>query len=228
MTGRIEPPPDHSSLVPPTPAEVWTALEAGNGRYVTDTPIHPNQGSARRESLTAGQSPAALVFGCGDSRVPAELVFDQGLGDLFIVRTAGHVVDDAVLGSIEYAVGSVGVSLVTVLGHTSCGAVTAASEAFSSGRVPGGYLRDLVDGVAPAVLAAQAAGRTEIDDIAREHIWQTMRLILDRSAVVREAVDAGRCALAGACYSLETGRARLRFGIGAVTGDRALAGAIGA
>ncbi len=86
------------------PISAWKALTEGNQRFVSDTPLHPSQGIDRRAELVNGQHPTAVLFGCGDSRVAAEIIFDQGLGDMFVVRTAGHVIDSSVLGSIEYAV----------------------------------------------------------------------------------------------------------------------------
>ena len=106
----------------------WTRLVAGNARFVAGRPAHPRQDPAYRRSLVAGQQPFACVLGCADSRVPAELLFDQGLGDLFTVRAVGEVLDDAVVGSVEYAVEHLGVRLVVVLGHSGCGAVKAAVD----------------------------------------------------------------------------------------------------
>src|ERR1700710_2543505 len=104
------------------PMTAWKALKEGNDRFVTGKPAHPSQSIADRARLTHGQKPTAVVFGCADSRVAAEIIFDQGLGDMFVVRTAGHVADLAVLGSIEYAVTVLDVPLIVVLGHDSCGA----------------------------------------------------------------------------------------------------------
>ena len=116
-----------------TPAEAWSALLAGNDRFVRGEMEHPSQGVDRRAALAAAQAPFAVLFGCSDSRVAAEIVFDRGLGDLFVVRTAGHVVDTTVLGSIEYGVQVLGAPLVVVLGHDSCGAVGAAADALATG-----------------------------------------------------------------------------------------------
>src|SRR6201991_1208177 len=133
------------SVMPNTsPVTAWKALKEGNERFVAGEPEHPSQGVEHRASLTAAQKPTAVVFGCGDSRVAAELIFDQGLGDMFVVRTAGHVIDSAVLGSLEFAVGALGVSVIVILGHDSCGAVKATLAALDDGALPGGYVRDLV------------------------------------------------------------------------------------
>lgn len=110
----------------PTPADPWQRLIAGNKRFAAGRPHHPRQAPAHRQSLVEAQHPIACVLGCADSRVPAEILFDQGLGDLFTVRVVGEVLDDAVVGSIEYAVEHLLVPLVVILGHTGCGAVKAA------------------------------------------------------------------------------------------------------
>ena len=136
-----------------TPAEAWEVLAEGNRRFVAGEPSHPNQNAERRSDLTAGQAPVAVIFGCADSRLAAEIIFDLGLGDVFVVRTAGHVIDDAVLGSIEYGVDVLEIPLVIVLGHNSCGAVTATVESYISGTMPRGFVRPLVERIIPSVLA---------------------------------------------------------------------------
>jgi carbonic anhydrase len=194
---------------PSTPAQAWAELAAGNERFVSGNHAHPNQDAATRGELAHGQKPFATVFGCADSRVAAEIIFDQGLGDLFIVRTAGHVVDSGVLGSIEYGVHVLGIPLVGILGHDSCGAVAATVEALDNGPMPGGYLRDLVERVTPSVLAARQAGRVGTDEIEAEHVRQTGLLLLERSRVLAEAVAEGRCAVVGMVYDLADGQARI-------------------
>ena len=114
-----------------SPVTAWKALKEGNERFVAGQPQHPSQSIEHRASLANGQKPTVALFGCGDSRVAAELIFDQGLGNMFVVRTAGHVIDSAVLGSIEFAVTVLGVPLIVVLGHDSCPAVMCAT--WSSG-----------------------------------------------------------------------------------------------
>ena len=108
-----------------TPALAWRRLREGNERFVNGETSHPNQDASRRSSLVENQHPFAVIFGCSDSRLAAEIIFDVGLGDVFVVRTAGQVIDDAVLGSLEYSIGVLGVPLIVILGHDSCGAVSA-------------------------------------------------------------------------------------------------------
>lgn len=193
----------------PTPRDAFELLLTGNQRFVAGTPEHPNQDATRRAEIAPSQQPFAVLFGCSDSRLAAEIIFDRGLGDLFVVRTAGHVVGPEVLGSIEYGVDVLGCPLVVVLGHDSCGAVGAACAALEDGMTPAGYVRDVVERVTPSVLAARAAGRVEPDEILAEHIRHTVDLLLDRSRVLAEKVAAGQAAVVGLCYRLADGSAQL-------------------
>lgn len=192
-----------------TPAEAWAELSAGNARFADGRSTNSDQDVARRAEVAKVQKPFALVFGCGDSRVAAEIVFDQGLGRLFVVRTAGHVVDSGVLGSVEFGVDILSIPLVVVLGHDSCGAVAASLESVQTGVLPNGFVRDIVERVMPSVLAAQRAGRSKPEDVGAEHVRQTVRLLVDRSAVLAEAVDRRECAVVGLVYALDEGRVRV-------------------
>src|SRR3954452_4375328 len=128
----------------PTPRDAFELLMAGNQRFVAGTPEHPNQDAVRRAETAPGQQPFAVLFGCSDSRLAAEIIFDRGLGDLFVVRTAGHVAGTEVLGSIEYGVSILDCPRVVVLGHGSCGAVAAARAVLADGVSTTGYVRDVV------------------------------------------------------------------------------------
>ncbi|MGR6974950.1 carbonic anhydrase [Streptomyces cynarae] len=192
-----------------TPREAFELLLAGNQRFVSGAPAHPNQDATRRTEIAPSQRPFAVLFGCSDSRLAAEIIFDRGLGDLFVVRTAGHVMGPEVLGSIEYGVDILGCPLVVVLGHDSCGAVGAACAALEDGITPAGYVRDVVERVTPSVLAARAAGQVQPEEILAEHIRHTVDLLLDRSRVLAERVAAGQAAVVGLCYRLADGSARL-------------------
>ncbi|MFF4262551.1 carbonic anhydrase [Streptomyces virginiae] len=192
-----------------TPSEAFELLLAGNQRFTAGTPEHPNQDAARRTETAPAQRPFAVLFGCSDSRLAAEIIFDRGLGDLFVVRTAGHVAGAEVLGSIEYAVSVLDCPLVVVLGHDTCGAVAATRAALADGVVATGYVRDVIERVTPSVLAARAAGLTEDDDIIAEHIRHTVDFLLDRSRVLAEQVAAGRVAVVGLSYRLADGSARV-------------------
>jgi carbonic anhydrase len=196
------------------PVAAWKALKEGNERFVAGKPQHPSQSVEHRASLAAGQSPTAVVFGCGDSRVAAEIIFDQGLGDTFVVRTAGHVIDSAVLGSIEYAVSVLNVPLIVVLGHDSCGAVKATLAALDDGAVPGGYVRDLVERVTPSILLGRRDGLTSVDEFEARHVRETAAQLLARSTAIADRVAGGRLAIACVTYRLAEGRAMLRDHIG--------------
>lgn len=202
-----------------TPAEAWSALLAGNERFVAGTMEHPSQDGDRRGEIAAAQTPFAVLFGCSDSRVAAEIVFDRGLGDLFVVRTAGHVVDTTVLGSIEYGVEVLGAPLVVVLGHDSCGAVAAAAEALTTGVMPTGFVRAVVDRVIPSIVDLPSEGEGEAgggrrvlvpsaEVLGREHLSHTVDMLLSYSRALAEAVEQGRCAVIGVEYTLAEGRAR--------------------
>jgi carbonic anhydrase len=199
---------------PWTPAEAWAKLVRGNERFVAGEHWHPNQDAARRDSLTEGQTPIAVFFGCADSRVAAEIIFDRGLGDLFVVRTAGHVIDPGVLGSIEFGVAVLDIPLVVILGHDSCGAVSATVNAVETGVLPGGYIRDIVERVTPSVLAARQAGMTTAEQIEAEHVRHTLRLLTERSRLIADRIASGRLAVVGAVYALGDGRARIIDSVG--------------
>ncbi|MGA5822980.1 carbonic anhydrase [Kitasatospora sp. NPDC094028] len=191
-----------------SPAQALRALLEGNARFVGGNPEHPNQDANRRAALAPAQRPFAVLFGCSDSRLAAEIIFDQGLGDLFVVRTAGHVTGAEALGSIEYGVSVLDCPLVVVLGHDSCGAVAAALDSLEQGRLPRGFVRDIVERVTPSVLAAHAADIHDPDAIVDEHIRQTVDLLLERSQVLATRAGSGQTAIVGLSYRLHDGQAR--------------------
>jgi carbonic anhydrase len=197
-----------------SPVTAWKALKEGNERFVAGKPEHPSQGVEHRASLAEVQKPTAVVFGCGDSRVAAELIFDQGLGDMFVVRTAGHVIDSAVLGSIEYAVSVLNVPLIVVLGHDSCGAVKATLAALDDGVVPGGYVRDIVERVTPSILLGRRDGLTRVDEFEARHVTETGAQLMARSTAIADGVASGDLAIVGLTYRLADGRVVLRDHLG--------------
>lgn len=192
-----------------TPRAAFELLLAGNQRFVAGSPEHPNQNAARRAETAPAQHPFAVLFGCSDSRLAAEVIFDRGLGDLFVVRTAGHVAGPEVLGSIEFGISVLECPLLVVLGHDACGAVAAARSALDGGAPAAGYVRDVVERVTPSVLAAHAAGFREAEEILDEHVRQTVQLLLERSRVLAERVASGQTAVVGLRYRLAEGSARL-------------------
>nr|WP_048744064.1 carbonic anhydrase [Corynebacterium hansenii] len=190
-----------------TPESVWKHLLEGNHRFMEGQSAHPNQDPSRREKLTAGQHPGAVVLACSDSRVPVEIIFDQGLGDIFVIRTAGQITDLSVLASLEFAVDGLGVPLVVVLGHESCGAVKAAHTALEGGDLPGGFQRVLIEKVTPSLLAARKDGRTEVSEFEQRHVAEIVEHIVDRSPEIKARLADGRVGVVGLRYRLSDGLA---------------------
>jgi carbonic anhydrase len=200
-----------------TPAEAWAALREGNDRFVRGEMEHPSQSIERRTEVSAEQHPFAVLFGCSDSRVAAEIIFDQGLGDLFVVRTAGHVLDTTVIGSIEYGVSVLGAPLVVVLGHDSCGAVAAATAALTDGELPRGFVRAVVDRVIPSIVGLLGSGEPfDAAALGHEHVRHTVQMLQGYSVSLAEEIAAGRCAIVGLEYTLADGRVQLAEVVGDV------------
>jgi len=177
-------------------------LVEGNQRFASGNATHPHQSAERLAEVAAGQHPFAIIVGCSDSRVPPEIVFDQGIGDLFVIRTAGQVLDDVALASIEYAVEHLGVPLVVVLGHDSCGAVTAA---VAGGEAPG-HLGSLISAIEPAVMEADDSGS---EDLLNQSIDNNIFIIVEQirasEPILAECLNEGTLQVIGARYHLETG-----------------------
>lgn len=184
-------------------ADALAELVAGNKRFVSGRPEHGHRVSAAA-AASGGQQPHAVVVGCIDSRVPLEAIFDQTFGSICVVRSGGHVVDRAVLGSVEFAVATLGVPLVMVLGHKRCGAVGATVDALRAGDRPAGDIGYLVDELAPAVLAVGVDDPDAADKAMRVHVGRTVRRIRD-SGGVNPAVAAAKVDVVGAVYDLDTG-----------------------
>jgi carbonic anhydrase len=205
-----------------TPAKIWGEMVRGNERFINGTPRHPRQDVERRHQIATGQAPRAALFGCSDSRLAAEIIFDKGLGDLFVVRNAGQVISDSVLGSLEYAVAVLGVPLIVVLGHDECGAVNAAIESVGpDAPLLPVHIRGIIEKITPAVKAAGVVddhGATSIDahEVGRLHLRDTVRELLESSEMISEAVAEGRLAIVGANYRLAEGRAVPDLVIGSV------------
>ncbi|MFE0577511.1 carbonic anhydrase [Streptomyces sp. NPDC058874] len=201
------PPGGGAGSRPTTPESALRELVTGNGRWRTYHERHPDQTRTVRRTLVAGQHPFAVVLGCVDSRVPPELVFDQGLGDLLTVRSAGEVLDEAVLGSIAYGVLELRIPLVVILGHQSCGAVGAAVRAAEGGPPLPGHMQYLVDQIRPAIDRG-LRGAARIDAA----ITANVRLVRGRLAAEPEMaarISAGALAVVGARYELTSQRVRL-------------------
>ena len=190
-----------------TPDQALKQLQEGNTRYVAGELQHPHLGAARRrETATKGQHPFVTVIGCSDSREVPELIFDQGIGDVFVIRVAGNVCDTDEVGSIEYGIDHLETPLFVVLGHTHCGAVTAVvTHAELHGSIP-----LLVDNIAPALAKAEKAnpdvrGKALIPATIEANVWQSIEDLLKRSPAARQRAKAGKLKIVGAIYDIETG-----------------------
>jgi carbonic anhydrase len=193
-------------MSPKTPQEAWQAMLDGNHRFVTGELAHPRQDIDRREALAQKQTPFAALFGCADSRLSAEIIFDVGLGDFFVVRNAGQVIGETILGSLEYAVEVLGVPIILVLGHDECGAIRATIDDLEGKmNANGAFIHKLVDQIRPTVLAANAQGKHEIDDVTELHVQDTINEMLTSSSLIAEAVKSGKLAVVGANYKLTLG-----------------------
>ena len=191
---------------PQTPAQAWEAMLEGNQRFVTDNPSHVRQDFGLRTELAKEQKPFAALFGCSDSRLSAEIIFDVGLGDLFVVRNAGQVIAETILGSLEYAVEVLGVPLILVLGHDECGAIRATMNSTEGQIMPHGeFIHNLVERITPTVLAAKANGLNEIDQITALHIKDTINELIARSSLIADRIESGKLAVVGANYKLALG-----------------------
>ncbi len=211
-----------TDAVRPTPASVWAEMREGNERFVTGAPRHPRQDVDRRTELAHTQTPRAALFGCSDSRLAAEIIFDQGLGDLFVVRNAGQVASDSAIASLEYAVAVLDVSVIIVLAHDECGAVRAAidSTAIDSPELPPHIWR-LIAKIVPAartVLRASDAidpRSLDAEDVGIEHLGNTIEDVLASSRLISDAVADGRLAIVGANYRLSEGHPHVMVGLDA-------------
>lgn len=191
-----------------SPDEAMNMLKEGNARFTGGALKHPNQDQDRR-SLTAskGQHPFATVLSCSDSRVPVEILFDSGIGDIFVVRVAGNVADIDETGSMEYGVDHLGTPLLVVLGHTHCGAVTAVVQNDQvHGNIP-----PLVDNIGPAVAKAKAAhpelsGNALVEETVKANVWQVMEDIFKLSEAMRNGAKGGTVKIVGAIYDIDTGK----------------------
>lgn len=185
-----------------TPAQALTHLLDGNRRFVENKMEMPNL-SVQVRATAAGQHPFAAVLGCIDSRAPAELIFDQGIGDIFNARVAGNIVNEDILGSLEYACKVAGSKLILVLGHTACGAVTAACN-----QVELGNITALLSKITPAVDSFGNA-RVEVDEVARQNVQMNIQRIKAESEILSEMELSGEIQIHGAMYDVATGKVTL-------------------
>lgn len=198
-------------MIPPekrkTPDEALELLREGNRVYVTGTPAERDKSEERRRALLPSQSPVAALVSCSDSRVPPELLFGRGLGEVFVIRNAGNTVDTAAMGSIEYAVAVLKVPLVVVLGHQRCGAVDAALSVVRKGTNYPGSIGRMIEPIIPAVLQAQQAGGP---DLLEASVRRNVSRIVDRlrhasEPMLMTPIAEKRLRIVGSTYSLEKG-----------------------
>ena len=180
--------------------ESLNRLKEGNARFVTDKLDGKLQNSSRRESIIGGQEPYAIILSCADSRVVPELTFDTGLGELFVARVAGNVANSSSIASIEYAVAHVGSKLIVVLGHQSCGAVTAALAGGDNGY----NLNHLLAHITPAIVASKEGA--SVNDVAKINAELTVKELKSRSEIIKNAIDKGDVKVVPAYYNLDTGK----------------------
>jgi len=221
--------PDHPDQPIISPAEAMSRLKEGNARFTAGNPQHPHesvderkymaansyenagtislgltseQATKRRTELTKSQHPFAIILSCSDSRVPPEIVFDQGLGDLFGVRVAGNVLNNEGLGSIEYAVDILAARLIVVLGHQSCGAVDAAMKTVAAkGKAPG-HIQSLVTAIKPVV---ESTPKADLDTMIKANVQHVVDALRSSLPVLKARVDSGEVQVIGGYYTLDTG-----------------------
>ncbi|GAA2529256.1 carbonic anhydrase [Microbacterium mitrae] len=208
-----------------TPAQSWAAMQAGNARFVAGTPKHPHQDAMRRLETSGAQLPHAMVFGCSDSRLAAEIIFDEGLGDLFVIRNAGQVSSESVIGSLEYGIAALEIPLIVVLGHDACGAVAAAiaSTHADPPELPMQVWRQ-ISPIVPSVHRVMKEtdslpSTVSPEDVGRAHLRATVAGILRSSELISDAVNAGKVAIVAANYRLTEGTAVPDFIVGPATAD---------
>jgi carbonic anhydrase len=184
-------------------------LLAGNQRFVESRTLRPRQSAERRKKVAAGQHPIAIVFGCADSRVPPEVIFDQGLGDLFVVREAGQVAEEATLASMEYAIEHLHAPLLMVLGHSKCGAVQAAADVVLKGSKPPGHLTRLTEAIKPAVEKVRGMEGDLLALAVKENVRRIVGQLGTSQPVLAESIQQKHVRIVGAHYDLQTGRVEL-------------------
>jgi carbonic anhydrase len=202
VLGSFTPVSRKGEAVPISPNEALQRLIEGNKRFIDGRSIHPNQGIQRLKEVAEGQHPFAVIVGCSDSRVPNEIVFDQGLGDLFIVRTAGQVSTYASWGSIEFGHAALGARLIVVLGHTQCGAVSAACHL---PEVPG-HIVTLINAIKPAAELAKKQPGDQVAQAVKINVAMQVQQLKSLEPVLSKGVANGQVQIVGAVYDLQTGK----------------------
>ncbi len=184
-------------------------LMEGNQRFLAGNNIHPSQSLADVKQAAKGQKPFAIILSCADSRVPPEIIFDQGLSNLFVLRVAGNILDDALLASIEYAVEHLHISLLMVLGHKRCGAVEATLNAVQKGGKIPGHLKTLVTAIKPAVMQAKGKPEELLDQAVKANIKMVVQQLKNATPIVAKVVKSNKLKIVGSYYDLDTGAVQI-------------------
>ena len=192
------------------PAEALQRLVDGNARYAREVVQGPNRSAARRVAVAPKQYPFASILSCADSRVPPEVIFDQGIGDLFVVRVAGNILDDVVQASLEYSVEVLGVQLVMVLGHSACGAVAAAIDMVEKGAVLPGALPALGDAIAPAVKSVSGMPGDPVANAVNANVTLNVARCASEKVLYGPRVSNGSVMVVGGVYDLASGEVKLQ------------------
>jgi carbonic anhydrase len=201
LAAEAAPPANRPVAVVSSPDEAMEKLVQGNKRFVSNLMSHPDQTPARRAEVVGGQHPFAAILACADSRVAPEVVFDQGLGDLFTVRVAGNVLNDEIIGSLEYAAEHLHVPLIVVLGHSKCGAVSAA---VAGGHAPG-RIHTLVESLEPSVKAVQGLPGNTVELAVKANVERVVNQLKNMQPILEESVKQGKLRIVGGRYDLATG-----------------------
>ncbi len=207
-TTHGEPAQATNDAAAPGAQDALNLLRDGNDRFVRGRPVHPNGSAARLAEVARGQKPFATIVGCADSRVPPEILFDRGIGDLFVIRTAGHVVDEAALGTIEYGVEHLHTPLIVVLGHSGCGAVQATVATVEKGGAAPGAIGRLIEEIRPVVEETRGLPGAWLDNAVEANVRHTVLALKHAKPILEEAIEAGHVRIVGAIYDLTTGEVR--------------------
>lgn len=205
--------PDASTGHPAAPATATGSLShllEGNDRFTQFKPVHPDESRERRKAVSKEQHPEAVVVTCSDSRVPPELVFDQGVGDLFVIRTAGNIMGDLEMGSIEYAVEHLHVPLVVIMGHERCGAI----QAYFEGGAAHGHIKSIVDSIASEeeIQSLRKSGDDLLDHFVRANVQHGVKQLIGSSSIIRDKIAAGTLKVVGAYEDLDNGKVTILNG----------------
>lgn len=184
-------------------------LLRGNERFVAQRALYPNQSPERREQVVPAQVPFAVILGCSDSRVPLEIVFDQGIGDLYVVRVAGNVLDDMVLGSIEFAIEQFQPPLLMALGHAKCGAATATVRAVQENTVVTGKIASIVDAIRPVVEQVKEQPGDLVDNVVRANVLHVVEQLRRADPFIKPYLTENKLKIVGAYYALDTGKVEI-------------------